>query len=259
MEKLYELTESGLFDVVVVDTPPTRNALDLLDAPSRLTKFLENRIFRALMAPTRLYLRAVNVATQALLRTISKVAGAEIVQDAVAFFQAFAGMESGFHDRANAVRAVLADPATGYVVVTSPRPDAIEEAAYFLDRLIDRDIGLSALVINRMQPRFGDDSPLPDAPEGSDLAALLDCLRGLDAAADADEAAVTPLVRQVAPAPVARVPLLDSDVHDLDGLAIVTDQLFGSPAAGVGRAADHGSGSDAARRQVPPGATPDLG
>ena len=83
MEKLYELVESGEFDVVVVDTPPTRNALDLLDAPRRLTRFLENRLFRALLVPTRMSLRAIGVATQALLRTISKVAGAEIVEDAV--------------------------------------------------------------------------------------------------------------------------------------------------------------------------------
>src|SRR6202034_4325937 len=76
MEKLYELVHSEEFDIVVVDTPPTRNALDLLDAPRRLTRFLENRLFRALLVPTRMSLRAVGVATQALLRTISKVAGA---------------------------------------------------------------------------------------------------------------------------------------------------------------------------------------
>ena len=99
MEKLHELVESGDFDVVVVDTPPTRNALDLLDAPRRLTRFLENRLFRALLLPTRMSLRAVGLATQALLRTISKVAGAEIVQDAVAFFQAFEGMEEGFRSQ----------------------------------------------------------------------------------------------------------------------------------------------------------------
>ena len=119
MEKLYELVESGEFDVVVVDTPPTRNALDLLDAPRRLTRFLENRLFRALLVPTRMSLRAIGVATQALLRTISKVAGAEIVEDAVGFFQAFEGMEEGFRTRAGAVRELLADPATAYVLVTS--------------------------------------------------------------------------------------------------------------------------------------------
>src|SRR6202044_3903496 len=100
----YELVQSDEFDIVVVDTPPTRNALDLLDAPRRLTRFLENRLFRALLVPTRMSLRAVSVATQALLRTISKVAGAEIVQDAVGFFQAFEGMEDGFRLRADHMR-----------------------------------------------------------------------------------------------------------------------------------------------------------
>ncbi len=122
MEKLYELVQSDEFDIVVVDTPPTRNALDLLDAPRRLTRFLENRLFRALLVPTRMSLRAVSVATQALLRTISKVAGAEIVQDAVGFFQAFEGMEDGFRTRASAVHELLIDPATAYVLVTSARP-----------------------------------------------------------------------------------------------------------------------------------------
>src|SRR3954451_17712814 len=82
MEKLYELHEEGGFELVVVDTPPTRNALDFIDAPRRLTRFLDNRLFRLLMMPTRAYLRAVSVATQAFLRTISKVVGTDVVKDA---------------------------------------------------------------------------------------------------------------------------------------------------------------------------------
>ena len=156
MEKLYELVHSEEFDIVVVDTPPTRNALDLLDAPRRLTRFLENRLFRALLVPTRMSLRAVGVATQALLRTISKVAGAEIVQDAVGFFQAFEGMEDGFRSRASAVHELLADPATAYVLVTSARPDAITEAGFFAEKLAERDVAVAALVVNRIAPSFGD-------------------------------------------------------------------------------------------------------
>ena len=156
MEKLYELVQSGEFDVVVVDTPPTRNALDLLDAPRRLTRFLENRLFRALLVPTRMSLRAVGMATQALLRTISKVAGAEIVQDAVGFFQAFEGMEDGFRSRASAVHDLLADPATAYVLVTSARPDAVTEAGFFAEKLAERDVAVAALVVNRIAPSFGD-------------------------------------------------------------------------------------------------------
>ena len=156
MEKLYELVHSEEFDVVVVDTPPTRNALDLLDAPRRLTRFLENRLFRALLVPTRMGLRAVGVAAQALLRTIAKVAGAEIVQDAVSFFQAFEGMEDGFRSRASAVHELLADPATAYVLVTSARPDAITEAGFFAEKLAERDVAVAALVVNRIAPSFGD-------------------------------------------------------------------------------------------------------
>ena len=155
MEKLYELVNSGEFDIVVVDTPPTRNALDLLDAPRRLTRFLENRLFRALLVPTRMSLRAVGVATQALLRTISKVAGAEIVQDAVGFFQAFEGMEDGFRSRASAVHDLLADPATAYVLVTSARPDAVTEAGFFAEKLAEREVAVAALVVNRIAPSFG--------------------------------------------------------------------------------------------------------
>ena len=110
MEKLYELAHDGGFDLIVVDTPPTRNALDFLDAPRRLTRFLGHRLFQMLLMPTRAYLRAMSVATQALLRTISKVAGTEIVQDAVAFFQAFEGMEEGFRVRADAHAGLLARP-----------------------------------------------------------------------------------------------------------------------------------------------------
>lgn len=239
MEKLYELTGSGDYDLVVVDTPPTRNALDLLDAPQRLTRFLENRVFRALMVPTRLSLRAVNLATQTLLRTVSKVAGAEIVHDAVAFFQAFQGMEEGFRNRAGAVRRLLAEPSTAYVLVTSPRPDAVEEAAYFAGKLAGTGIAASALVVNRVHPHFlgpgtGAGRRLPTAPEGSDLTTLVANLAHLEELAEREEAAYSALVERVAPAPVGRIPLLGTDVHDIEGLVSVADHLFGTGGHGTG-------------------------
>jgi anion-transporting ArsA/GET3 family ATPase len=225
MEKLYELVHSEEFDIVVVDTPPTRNALDLLDAPRRLTRFLENRLFRALLVPTRMSLRAVGVATQALLRTISKVAGAEIVQDAVGFFQAFEGMEDGFRSRASAVHELLADPTTAYVLVTSARPDAITEAGFFAEKLAERDVAVAALVVNRIAPFFGDggDPPAGGTPA---LAALEANLATLDALADREEGAFSGLAAQVAPAPVGRIPLFGDDVHELIGLQRAADALF---------------------------------
>ena len=239
MEKLYELVEEGGFDVVVVDTPPSRNALDFLDAPRRLTHFLENRVFQALMAPTRVGLRFMGVAANALLRTISKVAGADIVHDAVAFFQAFEGMEEGFRLRAARVRELLVQPGTSFVLVASPRPDSIDEAVHFAGKLAESDMSATALIVNRVQPRFATDEQLAvvapfASPAGhrtggpaSDLADLADNLTGYTLASDREEAAYAGLVADVRPAPVYRVPLLNTDVHDLAGLATVADLLFG--------------------------------
>jgi anion-transporting ArsA/GET3 family ATPase len=225
MEKLYELVHSNDFDIVVVDTPPTRNALDLLDAPRRLTRFLENRLFRALMVPTRVGLRAVGVATQALLKTIARVAGAEIVQDAVSFFQAFEGMEDGFRSRASAVHELLADPATAYVLVTSARPDAVAEAGFFADKLAERDVAVAALVVNRIAPAFGDTAPT-DGPVVAGMEALEANLAELNAVAAREEGAFAGLAAKVAPAPVGRIPLFGEDVHELGGLGRAADSLF---------------------------------
>jgi anion-transporting ArsA/GET3 family ATPase len=248
MEKLYELVHSKEFDIVVVDTPPTRNALDLLDAPRRLTRFLENRLFRALLVPTRMGLRAVGVATQALLRTIAKVAGAEIVQDAVSFFQAFEGMEDGFRNRASAVHDLLSDPSTAYVLVTSARPDAVTEAGFFAEKLAERDVAVSALVVNRIAPSFGDgegDGAGSRAGDGADgvngvaeaatgeangVAAAWEALERnlaeLNAVAAREESSFSGLAARVAPAPVGCIPLFADDVHELDGLARAADHLF---------------------------------
>ena len=235
MEKLYELAESGNFDLVVVDTPPTRNALDFLDAPRRLTRFLGHRLFQVLLMPTRAYLRAVSVATQALLRTISKVAGAEIVQDAVTFFQAFEGMEEGFRLRADHMRRLLARRTTAFVLVTSPRPDTVVEAGWFADKLNESGLAVEGLVVNRVHPSFGGALPLPEAPAGSDLEALEANLQAHQAMNAREEQTVAAIVTEVAPSPVARVPLLDVDVHDVDGLGVVAGYVFaGGPASVVG-------------------------
>jgi anion-transporting ArsA/GET3 family ATPase len=156
-----------------------------------------------------------------------------MVQDAVTFFQAFQGMEEGFHARATAVHDLLADPATAYVLVTSPRPDAVEEAAYFAHKLAGTGITPAGLVVNRVHPSFGGlgDEALV-VPEHTALAALVTNLRDLEDVATREEAAYAELVGRVAPAPVGRVPLLGSDVHDLDGLATVAGHLFG--VSGVG-------------------------
>jgi anion-transporting ArsA/GET3 family ATPase len=226
MEKLYELHNSPDFDLVVVDTPPTRNALDFLDAPRRLTAFLDNRIFRVLIMPTRAYLKAVSVATQTFLRTVSRVVGAEVVGDVIAFFEAFDGMEAGFRDRAQAVRDLLTAPDTAFVLVTSPRPDAVEEASFFADRLRDTGITVDALVVNRLHPHFGHVRPPQANMAETPLAHLRRNLSDFQQVSEEEEQSFAGLAADVAPATVARVPFLAGDVHDVEGLEVISAYLM---------------------------------
>jgi anion-transporting ArsA/GET3 family ATPase len=227
MEKLYELHGDARFDLVVVDTPPTRNALDFVEAPRRLTRFLDNRLFRLLMVPARTGIRAVNIATQAFLRTVGKVVGSDVVTDAVTFFQTFEGMEDGFRQRAAGVSRLLVDPTTAFVLVASPRRDAVRETEFFAEKLGEAGIAVQALVVNRMHPRF---SPSPSesvvaAAAGSPLAPLLRNMAELSRMADGEEAHVAALATGLA-APAVRVPELETDVHDLPGLARVAAYVF---------------------------------
>jgi anion-transporting ArsA/GET3 family ATPase len=235
MEKLHELHDEGRFELIVVDTPPTRNALDFLDAPRRLTRFLDNRLFRLLVSPTRGYLKAVSVATQAFLRTVSRVVGSEVVSDAVAFFKAFEGMEEGFRQRAQAVQTLLAGDSAAFVLVATPRRDAVAEAEFFARRLIESGIGVDALVVNRLHPSFGAGGASEDAGAlrqraatlaGSPLGRLYSNLADFRQVAQSEEGHFSALAAQVAPAPVVRVPMLAGDVHDLDGLRVVGRHLF---------------------------------
>ncbi len=220
MEKLYELATDARFELIVVDTPPTRNALDFLDAPRRLTRFLDNRIFKVLTMPTRAYLKAVSVATQGFLRTVSRVVGGEVVADAVAFFQAFEGMEQGFRDRAAEVLELLRAPETAFVLVTSPRRDAVREAGFFAEKLGESDIDVDALVVNRLHPSFG------RAPVAEGLGDLSRNLADFRAMAEREEQHFQELALRVKPAPVGRVPVLVNDVHDLAGLQELGRYLF---------------------------------
>jgi anion-transporting ArsA/GET3 family ATPase len=233
-EKLYELHEEADFDLVVVDTPPTRNALDFLDAPERLNRFLDHRLYRILMTPTRAYLKAVNVAAQAFLRTLSKVVGGDVLQDAIAFFQAFDGMEQGFRERAKRVVELLTAPDTAYVLVASPRSDTVEEASFFAKKLGENDVAIAALVVNRMHPTFGTGSAADAAAQaevhaGTPLGALWANLADFRQVAEREREALVGLAGQVAPAPLITVPFLSSDVHDLDGLAQIGTHLFAEP------------------------------
>lgn len=236
-EKLYQLHADDRFDLIVVDTPPSRHALDFLEAPARLARFIDHRLFRWLMLPARSGLKMLNLAAQPVLRTIGKVVGGDVLADAIAFFQAFDGMQGGFRRRAEAVTALFTHHSTRFVVVTTPRHDAVAEATFFADRLAERDAAPAALVVNRTQPRFG--KPTADtarqeaaaAADDPEVAAAWANLAELLEVADGEDAAIADIAAR-SPRSV-RVPQLADDVHDLDAIRVIGDALFATRSSSI--------------------------
>ena len=234
-ETLHALHHDDRFDLVVVDTPPSRNALDFLDAPGVLSRFLDHRIFKLAMLPTRSGLKVFGAAAQPIFRAIGKVVGSDVLADSLAFFQAFSGMETGFRERADDVVALLRAEGTSFVVVASPRHDTITEAVWFAHQLDDQGVGVAAAIVNRVQPTFGEialegdhdaDVEATTSPDDAVLSALWTNLAELQRIRAAELAALAPLVELTEPAPVALLPLLDGDIHDLDTLDQVARHLF---------------------------------
>ncbi len=233
-ETLHQLHDDERFDLVIVDTPPSRNALDFLEASGVLARFLDHKLFRLLMLPARRGMRVMNAATQPMLRAIGRVVGSAVLADAVAFFQAFAGMEAGFRRRADVVIGLLRSDATRYVVVASSHRDTVTEAAWFVDQLVDQGIERVAGVANRVHPRFGDGTAADaaaaadeaEAGGDADRAALWRNVAELQALADAAEQELAPFAELLGDQPLGLVPLLAGDVHDLATLTEVRRHLF---------------------------------
>jgi anion-transporting ArsA/GET3 family ATPase len=233
-EALHELHDDGRFDLVVVDTPPSRNALDFLEAPGVLTRFLDHKVFKLMMMPTRTGFKVLSAATQPVLKAIGRVVGSDVLVDAVAFFQAFAGMDVGFRDRAEAVTRLLRDDATRFVLVASPRHDTLVEAVWFAEQLHDQGFDVAATVVNRVHPAFGDGA-VADAEQRAatarergdgDLAAVWANLAELRSINAAEHAQVAPLRDRVGAERMVEVPLLPSDVHDVAALDLLGEHLF---------------------------------
>lgn len=212
-EKLYELNGDQRFDLVIVDTPPTRQALDFLSAPARLRRFIDHPLYRIVIAPSSIGLRAVSAVSQPVLRTIAKVVGAQALDDALAFFKAFQGLDAGFRQRANDVDRVLHESSTAYVVVTSGQAEPVAEATYFIGELESANVVVSLVVANRLMPLFGDeDHSLPQS--------LLDNLRELADERGAEESNLEVLRATHPDTPWIRVPLVPELVDErLDTLA----------------------------------------
>jgi anion-transporting ArsA/GET3 family ATPase len=230
-ETLHQLHGDERFDLVIVDTPPSRNALDFLEAPGVLARFLDHRLFRLLMLPARRGMKVWTAATQPLLRAIGRVVGSDVLADAVAFFQAFAGMEGGFRQRAEDVIRLLRSDATRYVIVASPHRDTVTEGVWFAGKLAEHGIARVAGVANRVHPEFGHGTSV-EARERSatsrdpGLSALWRNLAELRELAEAARHELAPFAALLDGGPLVEVPLLAGDVHDLAGLDEVRRHLF---------------------------------
>lgn len=230
--KLYDLDRSGEFDVLVLDTPPSRNALDFLDAPDRLTGFLEGRALKVFLAPTGLAAKVMGRGTSVVFSVLRRVTGVDLLQDLSVFFRALGGLIDGFRERASGVKKLLSDPATTFLIVTSPEREPVDEAIFFRGKLREAGMPFGGLIVNRVQLDLVEGDPDEEAARlDGDLSDELkqkvaDTLRELQVLAARDRASLERLMDELdEPDPVI-IPLLDGDVHDVDGLVLVHEHLF---------------------------------
>src|ERR671927_1069939 len=153
--KLFELDRSGRFDVLVLETPPSRNALDFLDAPDRLTGFLEGRALKVFLAPTGLAAKVVGAGTSVVFGVLRKLTGVDLLDDLAVFFRSLGGLIDGFKERAEGVKALLGAPSTTFLIVSSPEREAVEEAIFFCGKLADHGMPFGGLVVNRVHALNG--------------------------------------------------------------------------------------------------------
>ena len=244
MEKLYEVASSGRFDVVVLDTPPTSNALDFLHAADRILDVLDNNAMKIVLGPMlkagKVGFKLLAVPSSLVLKTLSRFTGATFLEDLAAFMMAFDGMYEGFKDRAARVNGLLRSKDAAFVLVTSPNPLTIQEALFFHGALKEDGLSTAAVVVNRVQRdprRHGGPDNVAALREALRLAQLKDdrdlaerlcsTLTEQSTLADLDRREIERLARTLPGTPLFTVPRLRKDVHDLAGLWQIDGCLSG--------------------------------
>lgn len=222
VERLHQLHVSGDWDLVIVDTPPSRHAIDLLEAPDRLVGFLSHPVYRTLTVGQRTFAKITDAASSMFLWAVKRLAGPQIVEDTVEFFRSLANIEGGLRQRAKEVSRLLRGDRTSFVVVSSPRAEAVSEAEHLLDAIADKNFPLGGLVVNLIHPlpiELSDDDAelLSDLGDGP-LADQLDWHRELTRLATAERNELTTLEKLAGDAPIVELPLLEVDIHDVPGL-----------------------------------------
>jgi anion-transporting ArsA/GET3 family ATPase len=242
MEKLGQLRAEDRWDLIVVDTPPSRSALDFLDAPQRLGSFLDGRFIRVLMGPARgggrAYLKVLGAGFGAVTGMLTKILGAQVLKDMQTFVAALDTMFGGFRERADATYRLLQTAGTSFVVVAAPERDALREASYFVERLSSEQMPLAGLVLNRVHLSDAGNLSVERAMAGAEtlaehrehpLAAALLRLHADRMRLVRREQSLRGRFTAAHPrVPVVDVPAQPGDVHDLDGLRIIGTALAAS-------------------------------
>jgi anion-transporting ArsA/GET3 family ATPase len=230
MEKLGQLRTADRWDLIVVDTPPSRSALDFLDAPARLARFLDGRMLRLLLAPARAggrsMFRFMSASFSLFSRAVERVVGTQLLRDLSGFVEALDSMFGGFRARAEHTYQVLQDPQTAFLLVAAPEADAIREACYFAKRLVDERMPLAGLVLNRVHTTAVPSLPATDslraasaiAEDHPAVAASLRVHAALIQQVVREQRMSARFTRAFPAVPYVEVPAQPTDVHDLDGL-----------------------------------------
>jgi anion-transporting ArsA/GET3 family ATPase len=229
IERLHQLYTSGDWDLVIVDTPPSRHAIDLLEAPDRLIGFLSHPVYRALTVGQRAFAKVTNAAASMFLWAVRRLAGPQIVEDTVEFFRSLANIEPGLRRRAKEVAELLRSDGAAFVVVSSPRAEAIGEAEHLIGALRDGSFPFAGVVVNLIHPMpepltAADRVALDDLDDGplADQVAWHDELTELATSEREEIAGLADLAEDVV---VVELALLAVDVHDVEGLVGLADQL----------------------------------
>jgi|688.fasta_scaffold194879_2 anion-transporting ArsA/GET3 family ATPase len=227
--RLYSLHHDERFDVVIVDTPPTRNALDFLDAPERLARFLNHPIVRFLSTPARGGFKVVSFALTPVVKIIGRVVGSDALESAISFLRAFDGMQDVLRDRALAVAELLRADHTAFTVVAAPQKESLDEAQFFIAELKRLSLPLRILIANRMPPRFGNLSTEEALQRSRDAGPLADAYANLavlsheaDIADATIDTFISPYAGQIV---ISRAHERADDIHDMGGIVQLASEL----------------------------------
>jgi anion-transporting ArsA/GET3 family ATPase len=251
MEKLYELHQEARYDLLVLDTPPTRHALDFIEAPERMTRFIEGKSLQFFLRPGRFGVKMLGRSGGILFSALKRITGIDLLQDLSEFFQSFGDMAEGFSERAQRVNELLGDRRTTFVLVTAPERDPIDDAIFFWRRLKEASLPFGGVVVNKVHPDYVRGAGRQDSPAGLDAELREELERSFDGTRGAAELAgkvaenfqnyrmlaerdrenMKLLTQRLADDCVLEVPYFDEDVHDIGGLAQVNRYLFADAAA----------------------------